>query len=51
MTEMFQVGYGAVVLASYEEVQGTREFGLLDSVIEIRPLCFLQISGTMHLVM
>ena len=33
MTEMLQVGYGAVVLASYEEGQGTREFGLFDSVV------------------
>jgi hypothetical protein len=51
VTVMFQVGHGAVFLASYEEGQGTREFGLLYSVIKTGPLPCLKMSGTMHLVM
>jgi len=51
VTEMLQVGYCAVVLASYEEGQWTREFGLFDSAIEMRPLCCLKMSGTKHLMM
>jgi len=51
VTDMLQIGYCAVVCASYEEGQGTREFGLFDSVIEMRLLCCLKISGTKHLMM
>jgi hypothetical protein len=51
VTVMLQVGNCAVVLASYEEGQRTREFGLFDSVVEMRPLCCLKMSGTQHLMM
>jgi len=50
VTEMLQVGYCAVVLASYDKSQGTREFGLFDSVVEMRLLCCLKMSGTKHLM-
>ena len=48
---MLQVGYCAVVLASYEEGQGPREFSHFDSVIEMRLLCCLEMSGTKQLMM
>ena len=51
MAVMLKVGNSALVLLSYEEGQGTSEFGLLYSVIEMRPLYCLKMSGTKHLVM
>jgi hypothetical protein len=45
VAEIFEAGYGAVVLASYEESQGIRESGLIDSTLDDKTTMLFQNFG------